>query len=49
MTTKIDDSPPTDADDKPMLLSEEQVKQEQQVKPAVTTNLMIVRLQMTNQ
>jgi hypothetical protein len=36
VTTKLDDSPPKD--DKPMLLSEEQVKQEQ-VKPAVTTNL----------
>ena len=32
MTTKVDDSTPADADDKPMLLSEEQVKQEQ-VKP----------------
>jgi hypothetical protein len=37
MTTKIDDSPPAD-DDKPMLLSEEQVKQEQ-VKPAMTTKV----------
>ncbi|HJR47796.1 MAG TPA: hypothetical protein VJ799_06525, partial [Nitrososphaeraceae archaeon] len=36
VTTNVDDSPPKD--DKPMLLSEEQVKQEQ-VKPAVTTNL----------
>ncbi|HJR83954.1 MAG TPA: hypothetical protein VJ772_01155, partial [Nitrososphaeraceae archaeon] len=36
VTTNLDDSPPKD--DKPMLLSEEQVKQEQ-VKPAVTTNL----------
>jgi hypothetical protein len=35
-TTKLDDSPPKD--DKPMLLSEEQVKQEQ-VKPATTTTL----------
>ena len=37
MTSKIDDSPPAE-DDKPMLLSEEKVKQEQ-VKPAVTTKL----------
>ena len=37
MTTKLDDSPPAE-DDKPMLLSEEQVKQEQ-VKPAMTTKL----------
>jgi hypothetical protein len=36
VTTKLDDSPPKD--NKPMLLSEEQVKQEQ-VKPAVTTKL----------
>ena len=36
VTTKLDDSPPPD--DKPMLLSEEQVKQEQ-VKPAMTTKL----------
>ena len=38
MTTKVDDSPPADADDKPMLLSEEKVKQEQ-VKPAMTTKV----------
>jgi hypothetical protein len=37
MTTKVDDSPSTE-DDKPMLLSEEQVKQEQ-VKPAMTTKV----------
>ncbi len=37
MTTKVDDSPPAE-DDKPMLLSEEQVKQEQ-VKPAMTTKI----------
>jgi len=37
MTTKVDDSPPAE-DDKPMLLSEEQVKQEQ-VKPAMTTKV----------
>ncbi|MDW0154819.1 MAG: hypothetical protein QOK83_00460, partial [Nitrososphaeraceae archaeon] len=36
-TTKIDDNPPAD-DDKPMLLSEEQVKQEQG-KPAMTTKV----------
>ena len=38
VTTKLDDSPPAEADDKPMLLSEEKVKQEQ-AKPAVTTKL----------
>jgi hypothetical protein len=37
MTTKVDDSPPAE-DDKPMLFSEEQVKQEQ-VKPAMTTKV----------
>ena len=37
MTTKVDDSAPAE-DDKPMLLSEEQVKQEQ-VKPAMTTKV----------
>ncbi len=36
--TKHDDSPPAEADNKPMLLSEEKVKQEQ-AKPAVTTKL----------
>ena len=38
VTTKLDDSPPAEADNKPMLLSEEKVKQEQ-AKPAVTTKL----------
>jgi predicted MPP superfamily phosphohydrolase len=37
ITTKLDDNPPSD--DKPMLLSEEQIKQEQEDKPAITTKL----------
>ena len=37
MTTKLGDDPPTD-DSKPMLLSDEQVEQEQD-KPAMTTKL----------
>jgi len=37
MITKVDDSPPAE-DDKPMFLSEDQVKQEQ-VKPAMTTKV----------
>jgi hypothetical protein len=38
VTTKLDDNPRAEADNKPMLLSEEKVKQEQ-AKPAVTTKL----------
>jgi hypothetical protein len=37
ITTKLDDNSPTD--DKPMLLSEEQIEQEQEDKPASTTKL----------
>jgi hypothetical protein len=37
MTSKVDDSPPAE-DDKPMLLSEEQIKQEQ-VKPVMTSKV----------